>query len=117
MTKPLRLRASPVLVAMLSLVGLVFVGVSGCGHDQDDHDHGAHDSDASAPTAGAEDPAAKPYPLEYCLVSNEELGSAGKAKRIVYEGQEIKFCCGDCEKEFRKEPAKFMKQIAEAKKK
>ena len=116
MTKPVSSRAAPVLVAMLTLVGLVFVGVSGCGHDHDNHDHGAHDSDTSAPAAGTEVTAAKPYLLDFCVVSNEKLGSMGKPKRIVYEGQEIKLCCGGCEKDFRKDPAKFLKQIAEAKK-
>ena len=114
--KRLPLRAVPTLVGMLALLGLMFVGITGCGDDHSDHDHGDHNGDTSAPVAGAEDPNAKAYPLDYCVVSDEKLGSMGKPKVIVHEGQEIKFCCGGCEKKFRKEPAKFLKLIAEAKK-
>lgn len=59
----------------------------------------------------------KPYPLTTCVVSGEKLGSMGEPKTIVHEGREIKFCCGECEKDFRKDPAKYIKKIEEAEKK
>ena len=31
-----------------------------------------------------------------------------------YEGREIKFCCKGCVKDFKKEPAKYIKKIEEA---
>ena len=52
--------------------------------------------------------AVKPYPLPDCVISEEALGSMGKPIAIVYEGQEIKFCCKDCKKTFEKNPAKAM---------
>ena len=55
--------------------------------------------------------AAQAYTLKTCLVSGEELGKMGEPVRIVYEGQEIKFCCKSCEPEFRKDPAKFLKKL------
>lgn len=58
----------------------------------------------------------KPYPFKECLVSGEEIGSMGEPMRIVYEGQEIKFCCPSCEKDFEKDPKKYLKRIAEARK-
>jgi YHS domain-containing protein len=80
--------------------------------DEHGHDHGAPPPD-SKPAAPAP---AKPYPLDTCVVSGEKLGKMGEPKVIVHEGQEVKFCCPGCEKEFRKDPAKVLKAIAEAKK-
>ena len=33
--------------------------------------------------------AAKPYPLDVCIVSGEQLGSMGEAVVYVHEGQEV----------------------------
>ena len=54
----------------------------------------------------------KPYPLDVCIVTDNDLGSMGEETRMVYEGQEIKFCCKPCEKKFLKNPAKFLEKIA-----
>lgn len=54
----------------------------------------------------------KPYPKDTCLVSGEKLGADSGA--IVYKGQEVKFCCKDCVKEFRKNPEKHAKNLAAA---
>ncbi|HVU26813.1 MAG TPA: hypothetical protein VHG71_03660 [Verrucomicrobiae bacterium] len=60
----------------------------------------------------------KPYPLDYCLVSGDKIGGdMGKPIVIVYHGQEIKFCCSDCPADFKKNPEKYMKKLAEAEKK
>lgn len=59
---------------------------------------------------------AKPYPMDTCVVSGEKLGSGDmKAYTFVHEGQEVKLCCKSCLKDFKKEPAKFIKKIEEAK--
>ena len=56
----------------------------------------------------------KPYPLKTCVVSGEKLGEMGKPVVYVHEGREIKFCCKDCIKDFKKDPAKYMKKLDEA---
>lgn len=56
----------------------------------------------------------KPYPLETCLVSDEKLGEMGKPFAFTYEGQEIKLCCKSCQKDFKKDPAKYVKKLANA---
>lgn len=73
----------------------------------------------AAPMIGnAEDTTkAKPYPLKVCVVSNEGLDEMGGPTTIVYEGQEVKFCCKKCVKKFNADPAKYMKVIQEAEKK
>jgi len=58
---------------------------------------------------------AKPYPLDTCIVSGEKLGDGGmKTYTFTYEGQEVKLCCKSCEKNFKKDPAKYLKKIQEA---
>ena len=57
--------------------------------------------------------AAKPSPLDTCLVSDEKLGADANMKTFVFthEGQEIKLCCKSCQKDFKKEPAKYLKKL------
>lgn len=57
---------------------------------------------------------AKPYPLKNCLVTDEGFDH-GKPYVLAYEGQQIKLCCKDCLKDFKKEPVKFLEKIAAAK--
>lgn len=57
---------------------------------------------------------AKPYPLEKCLVSDEDLGSMGKPFVFTHEGQEIKLCCKSCQKDFNKDKAKYLKKLKDA---
>ncbi len=61
--------------------------------------------------------AVKPYPLDYCLVTGDKLGEMGKPIVIVYRGQEFKFCCSDCPPQFKKDPEKYKKKLAEAEEK
>ena len=61
----------------------------------------------------------KPYTLKKCVVSDEELDEKGDMKPYVFthEGREIKLCCESCLKDFRKDPAKYVKKIEEMEKK
>lgn len=57
----------------------------------------------------------QPYPLETCVVSGEKFGTGGmKTYTFVHEGQEVKLCCKSCLKDFKKDPAKYIKKIKEA---
>jgi YHS domain-containing protein len=89
----------------LTLVVAVITALSfaGCGKEETPK--------VSTPPTPPSEKAAKAYPLKTCLVSGEELGKMGEPVRIVYEGQEIKFCCKSCEPDFRKDPAKFLKKL------
>ena len=70
----------------------------------------------AANTTAAVAAQAKPYPLETCIVSGEKLGEMGKPFTFVYKDQEIKLCCKGCKKDFDKDPEKFLKKLASAKK-
>ena len=54
---------------------------------------------------------AQVYPLDTCVVSGEKLGEMGKPFVFTYEGQEVKLCCKSCQKDFKKDPAQFLKKI------
>lgn len=55
--------------------------------------------------------AVKPYPLELCIVTDNDLGSMGDPRTFVYEGQEIKICCKPCERKFLKDPARYLAKL------
>lgn len=52
---------------------------------------------------------------EVCPVSGEKLGSMGKPYVFTHEGHEVKLCCKSCLKDFKKDPAKYLKKTAPAK--
>jgi len=54
------------------------------------------------------------YPLDKCVVSGEELGSAGKPVELVRGTRLVRLCCKDCIKTFDKDPGKYMARIDEA---
>lgn len=68
------------------------------------------------PMAEKSDAAAKPYPLDTCIVSDEKLDADPDmaSYSFVHEGQEIKLCCKSCKKKFDKDPAKYLKKLADA---
>ena len=53
----------------------------------------------------------KRYPFDFCIVSNDKLGSLGKPIGFAYKGQEIKVCCRDCKNDFDKDPELYMKRL------
>lgn len=84
-------------------------------------------SDEPQPAAAGGEPAshaghmmakdAKPYPLKNCLISGEDLKSMGKPFVMIAEGQELKFCCKHCVKDYENDKADYLKKLAEAEKK
>jgi hypothetical protein len=68
----------------------------------------------AADQAPAKEAAAKPYPLDYCIVSGDKLGEEGKPVTVVKDGQEFKLCCKDCIKDLDKDPKKFEDKLAAA---
>ena len=61
--------------------------------------------------------AAKPYTLKTCPVSDEKLGEMGEPYVFTHAGREIKLCCKPCQKDFKKDPEKYLKKIEAAEKK
>lgn len=72
-------------------------------------------ADTNSPSSSTNAPV-KPYPLNYCLVSGDKIGEMGKPVVTNYNGQEIKFCCPDCVKDFKKDPKKYVNMLHDAEK-
>jgi YHS domain-containing protein len=68
----------------------------------------------SSIAADSKDAKDKPYPLDKCVVSDEKLGEMGKPYIFKYEGREVHLCCKSCLKDFKKDPAKYLKKLDEA---
>jgi hypothetical protein len=72
---------------------------------------------ATVMAADKKDAKAKAYPLQTCIVSDEKLGEMGEPYAFVHEGQEIKLCCKPCQKDFNKNPKKYLKKLEKTDKK
>jgi hypothetical protein len=53
------------------------------------------------------------YPMTVCLTSDEKLGSMGDNAEFIYREKGkpdrlLMFCCGGCEDDFLKDPAKYL---------
>ena len=57
------------------------------------------------------------YPLNKCVVSDEDLGTMGKAVKVTHEGTGVYLCCKSCTKDFHKDAAKFTAMVKAAEKK
>jgi YHS domain-containing protein len=68
-------------------------------------------SSVAADTRPAAKPKPTPYPLESCIVSGERLGEMGDPIVRVYDGREMKFCCGGCVGKFEANRASYLAQI------
>lgn len=90
------------LSAIIALSISPFIFTS-CGDKKEDPNQ---KTDASTETS-----AAKPYPLETCLVSGEKLGSMGEPHVFVHNGQEIKMCCDKCVPKFNKDPETYLDKL------
>ena len=53
----------------------------------------------------------KPYTLKYCVVSGDKLGSMDEPYVFTNGTRQIKLCCKHCLKDFKKDPAKYIKKI------
>ena len=53
----------------------------------------------------------KRYPLKTCIVTDNDLDSMGGERKLVYQGQEVKFCCAPCVKKFNKNPGKYLSKL------
>jgi nitrous oxide reductase accessory protein NosL len=69
-----------------------------------------HDNNESADNMAG----AKLYPLDTCLVCDMKLAGMGTPYVFVYNQQQIKVCDKSEKAMFDKDPAKYMKKLADA---
>ena len=55
------------------------------------------------------------YPLKKCAVSDEAFGGEmGKPIKVTHEGTDVYLCCKSCLKDFKADPAKYVKMVKDA---
>lgn len=86
----------------IPIILIIMAAVLGLAHAQEQ-------TEASAPEKKTDT-----YPLTTCVVSGESLGDMGEPFVITYEGQEVRFCCKGCKKDFLKEPEKYLAKLKAA---
>jgi hypothetical protein len=80
-----------------------------------------HHKDGASSATSVSTEAVVAYPLTTCVVSGDKLedGEMGPPVNYVYkeEGKPdrlVRFCCKGCIKDFKKDPAKYLKMIDDA---
>lgn len=71
----------------------------------------AQTTPVSVPAAAKTKAKTKPYPLDTCIVTDNELDSMGGEITKVYDGQEIKFCCKPCVRKFEANKPKYLAKL------
>lgn len=74
------------------------------------------ETQAQAPTASKQAPKPKPYPLETCLVTGDDLDEMDERVSTVHNGQTFEFCCKPCLVKFRKNPETYVAKLAASEK-
>ena len=95
----------------LTALALTATGVlvTGCGAEEQAKTEAApEETTARVAKVSAE------YPIDWCVVSGEKLGSMGDPVVQEYQGQTIKFCCDQCVKIFEDNPVAFMAKLDSA---
>ncbi len=53
------------------------------------------------------------YPIDFCVVSGQKLGSMGTPVDYMHEGRLVRFCCGGCIAAFQADPEKYLAVLDE----
>ncbi len=48
------------------------------------------------------------YPIDYCVVTGQKLGSMGTPIEYMHEGRLVRFCCEGCIGTFQADPEKYL---------
>ena len=109
------MKTSLLIASLLATASFAFAGTDmpSCG------DCASDSKPAKTATATAAATTAPGYPLDTCVVSGEKLGEMGAPVDYIYkeDGQPdrlVRLCCKMCIPKFKKDPAKYLKQIDDA---
>jgi hypothetical protein len=88
------------------LAAFLFATSAMAQHEHGDHGHSKKQDDAKAVArvGGA-------YSLSTCPISGKKLGSMGDPVVRIYEGREVRYCCGGCIKKFEKDLAASLSAV------
>lgn len=66
---------------------------------------------AAATTQQQDAGRADSYPIDFCVVSGQKLGSMGDPVVVEVEGRTVKLCCASCEPALRAEPEEYLAKL------
>lgn len=104
----LKLCKSSVMSLVLLFAGAAAPALGQAGRSTDPSTQPAPREEAIAKRIG------DPYPLSTCPVSTGKLGSMGEPVVKLYEGREVRFCCGSCPPKFEKDLTKNLDKLDSA---
>jgi len=94
------------LFLAVSVTALLLCGATTAQHEgHQNHPKGHQDPPKAAPRIG------DAYPFGTCPVSGKKLGMMGDPLIKLYDGREVRFCCGGCTGKFEKNLAKSLAKI------
>ncbi len=106
--KTLQIMAIAVLMSVIGAApSLAQCGMGGHGSHQGHQQHDAAPSVSLATSIAT-------YPLNYCLITGEALGSRGDPVIRTYNGHQIKFCCDKCPAKFEQDQEMYLKKLDDA---
>ena len=104
--KSLHIAAVGLLILILSAApSLAQCGGMGHGSHQG---HQQHQNEDAASITFTEPIAA--YPLDYCLITGEQLGTMGNPVIRTYNSRQINFCCDQCPATFEQDQERYLAQ-------
>ena len=97
-------------IAVVTVIGAAVIGLFllGCGEKQ------AEQQAAPVTQAQPAQQTAQVYPIDWCIVSGEKLGSMGDPVVYNHNGRTVKFCCSSCIKKFESNPAMYIAKLDSA---
>lgn len=95
---------------LLLTAGLLAFGltVAGCGASEQQPATQTQQTQTAQTPAPATEAVADIYPIDWCIVSGEKLGSMGDPIPYTYKGRTVQLCCKGCIKAFDKTPDAFL---------
>ena len=107
MTDPSRRYRISLHLPAFAFLAAAAVALTACGPGAEDpaaHEEGA----AEQPDIAVVDTS---YPLDWCPVSKEQLGSMGEPMAIDHDGREIKLCCDGCLDDFNADAEQLLVEV------
>ena len=84
---------------------------SGGGQPSDEWKSGLNDDVVSALSQLSDTDRTVALAQKVCPVTDKTLGSMGTPPMVTVEGQDVFLCCGGCEEDLKKEPAKYLAKL------
>jgi len=94
-----------------AFIGAALIGgVIGCSEEAGPSPATPANGPAPSAAGAAQDNAAA-YPIDFCVVSGEKLGSMGDAIEVTVEGRTVMLCCEMCKTDLMNDPSVYLAKL------